>query len=162
MPKNLSAIGHLDWRLGACCSTRIVCKSAHCCYKEISKWPVKKSVKNSETESNPLRAPPKIIKVNNLHMFKQVNQGFNPFFVFKWPVKLAYSLNICLQDQKILWYQIDFLIIWKFLYQLFFDQMPNKGFGESISVLDQNGRIQALGFLAWWQLTNHTLNYNLP
>ena len=31
-----------------------------------------------------------------------------------------------------------------------------------MSVLDQTGRIQALGFLAWWQLTSHALYYNLP
>ena len=30
-------------------------------------------------------------------------------------------------------------------------------FRESMSVLDQNGRIQALGFLARWRLTSHAL-----
>ena len=34
-------------------------------------------------------------------------------------------------------------------------------FRESMSVLDQNGRIQAPGFLARWQLTSHALYYNL-
>ena len=31
-----------------------------------------------------------------------------------------------------------------------------------MSVLDQNGRIQALGFLARWQLTSHALYYKIP
>ena len=35
-------------------------------------------------------------------------------------------------------------------------------FREPMSVLDQNGRIQPLRFLAWWQLTSHAINYNLP
>ena len=35
-------------------------------------------------------------------------------------------------------------------------------FRESMSVLDQNGRIQALGFLARWQLTSHALYYKIP
>ena len=30
------------------------------------------------------------------------------------------------------------------------------------SVCDKTARIWALGFLAWWQLTSHALNYNLP
>jgi len=33
---------------------------------------------------------------------------------------------------------------------------------ESMSVLDQNGRIYALGFLARWQLTSHALYYKIP
>ena len=33
-------------------------------------------------------------------------------------------------------------------------------FRESMWVLDQNGRIQALEFLAWWHVTSHALNYN--
>ena len=35
-------------------------------------------------------------------------------------------------------------------------------FRESMSVLDQNGRIQALGFLARWRLTSHALYYKIP
>ena len=35
-------------------------------------------------------------------------------------------------------------------------------FGESMSVLDQNGRIQALGFLARWRLIIHSLYYKIP
>ena len=35
-------------------------------------------------------------------------------------------------------------------------------FRESISVLDQNGRIQALEFLARWRLTSHALYYKIP
>ena len=31
-----------------------------------------------------------------------------------------------------------------------------------MSVLDQNGRIQALGFLARWWLTSHALYYEIP
>ena len=31
-----------------------------------------------------------------------------------------------------------------------------------MSVLDQNGRIQALGFLARWRLTSHALYYKIP
>ena len=39
---------------------------------------------------------------------------------------------------------------------------PRFCFRESISVLDQNGRIQALGFLARWRLTSHALYYRIP
>ena len=35
-------------------------------------------------------------------------------------------------------------------------------FRESMSVLEQNGRIQALGFLARWRLTSHALFYKIP
>ena len=35
-------------------------------------------------------------------------------------------------------------------------------FRESISVLNQNGRIQALGFLARWRLTSQALYYKIP
>ena len=35
-------------------------------------------------------------------------------------------------------------------------------FRDSMSVLDQNGRIQALGFLARWQLTSQALYYKIP
>ena len=35
-------------------------------------------------------------------------------------------------------------------------------FRQSMSVLDQNGRIQALGFLARWRLTSHALYYKIP
>ena len=35
-------------------------------------------------------------------------------------------------------------------------------FRESMPVLDQNGRIQALGFLARWRLTSHALYYKIP
>ena len=35
-------------------------------------------------------------------------------------------------------------------------------FRESMSVLNQNGRIQALGFLARWWLTSHALYYKIP
>ena len=62
------------------------------------------------------------------------------------------------KKQNILWCQIDFFvptIFWSGAEQRFC-------FVESMSVLDQNGRIQAMGSLAWWQLTSHALNYNLP
>ena len=35
-------------------------------------------------------------------------------------------------------------------------------FRESMSVLNQNGIIQALGFLARWRLTSHSLYYKIP
>ena len=35
-------------------------------------------------------------------------------------------------------------------------------FREFMLVLDQNGRIQALGFLARWRLTSHALYYKIP
>ena len=34
-------------------------------------------------------------------------------------------------------------------------------FRESMSALDQNGRIQSLGFLARWRLTSHALYYKI-
>ena len=50
-------------------------------------------------------------------------------------------------------------------YSLDFDPKIRSGqvcFRESMSVLDQNGRIQALGFLARWRLTSHALYYKIP
>ena len=35
-------------------------------------------------------------------------------------------------------------------------------FRESMSVFEQNGRIQALGFLTRWRLTSHALYYKIP
>ena len=67
------------------------------------------------------------------------------------------------KDQKILWHQIDFLIVWSFGLTIFWSGAKQMFcFRESMLVLDHNGRIQALGFLAWWQLTSHALIYNLP
>ena len=67
------------------------------------------------------------------------------------------------KDHQILWCQIDFWSFATFFGPAIFwsDAKQRFCFGESMSVLDQNGRIQALGFLAWWQLTSHALNYNL-
>ena len=51
----------------------------------------------------------------------------------------------------ILWCQIDFLIIYNFFVLTIFWSGANQRFcfRESMSVLDQNGKIQALGFLSW-------------
>ena len=53
--------------------------------------------------------------------------------------------------QKFLWFQIDFLIICNFFWS---GVKQRFCFRESMSVFDQNGRIQALGFLdGGWQAT---------
>ena len=68
------------------------------------------------------------------------------------------------KDQNFLWCQIDFLIIFNFFVLTIFWSAAKQRFcfRESMSVLDQNGRIQALGFLARWRLTSHALHYNIP
>ena len=59
------------------------------------------------------------------------------------------------------------LIFWSFatffVLTLFWSDAKQRFcFRESISVLNQNGRIQALGFLARWWLTSHALYYKIP
>ena len=68
------------------------------------------------------------------------------------------------KDQEFLWCQIDFLIVCNFFVLTIFWSGAKQRicFRESMSVLDQNGRIQALGFLARWRLISHALYYKIP
>ena len=67
------------------------------------------------------------------------------------------------KDQKILWYQIAFLITCNFFFLNIFRSGAKERFcyRESMLVLDQNGRIQALGFLARWRLKRHAPYYKI-
>jgi len=77
--------------------------------------------------------------------------GDNPFAYMK-------------KTKKFLWCQIDFLDIFNFFVLTIFwlGAKQRFCFRESMSVLDQNGRIQALGFLSRWRLTSHALYYKIP
>ena len=72
----------------------------------------------------------------------------------------GYAVFWAKKDQNFLWCQIDFLIICNFF--CWSGSKQRICFRESMSILDQNGRIQALGFLARWRLTSHALYYKIP
>ena len=113
----------------------------------------RKSVENCYNFSIPLWFAPKqsffCQKKHNTRAFTFV--GDIPFFYMK-------------KTKKNLWCQMIFWSFATFFVLTIFQSSAKQRFcfRESMSVLDQNGRIRAQGFLARWQLTSHALYYKIP
>jgi hypothetical protein len=98
------------------------------------------------------------------------HSGLHSGTIFLWKKRCHMSFNIRerqdmsffwkKEKKKILRCQINFLIICNFFCSKHF--LIRFCFRKSMSVLDQNGKIQSLGFLARWRLTSHALYYKIP